>query len=389
MNKKKKIIFVNNNMKTGGVQKSLCNLLNEICDYYDITLLLFDTNGEYLQDLPQNISVVACKGFYKYFGISQNECKNITDILLRGVLAFITKRMGLRFALKVINLFQKSLYDEYDCAISFLHEGSQKSFYGGCNEFVLKKIRAKKKIAWIHCDFEQCGANNHTSKKIYLKFDEIVACSEGCRKSFVKCLPELENKCIAIRNCNNYENVKNLAGDGVQFDKTFFNIVTVARLSKEKGIERAIEAVKFCIDKGQNVKYHVVGSGIEEQNLKAMVKKLQLEDCVVFYGNQVNPYKYIKNADLFLLTSYHEAAPMVFDEAACLGVPIFATRTTSINEMILECSSGFVCENSLKEIKIGLLKVLEQPKQLKKISSVLKTRQFDNRKIVANLKKLF
>ena len=86
----------------------------------------------------------------------------------------------------------------------------------------------------------------------------------------------------------------------------------------------------------------------------------------------------MKNADLFLLPSYHEAAPMVFDEAACLGVPILATETTSTDEMITESGSGFVCENSQDGIADGLMKVLKNPDSLVEIKKSLQQRQFTN-----------
>ena len=48
----KKILIVNNNMSVGGVQKSLCNLLWSIVGKYEITVLLFQAVGEYIDCLP-------------------------------------------------------------------------------------------------------------------------------------------------------------------------------------------------------------------------------------------------------------------------------------------------------------------------------------------------
>ena len=183
---------------------------------------------------------------------------------------------------------------------------------------------------------------------------------------------------MAIRNCNDYENIRRLAGDGIPYDKSEFNIVTVARLSAEKGIERALEAVKRCMKSGYKLHYYIVGSGDQAEHLKELTGDYGLENAVTFYGNQSNPYPYMKNADLFLLPSYHEAAPMVFDEAACLGVPVLATETTSTDEMITESGSGFVCKNSQDGIADGLMKVLKNPDSLVEIKKSLKNRQFTN-----------
>ena len=61
------------------------------------------------------------------------------------------------------------------------------------------------------------------------------------------------------------------------------------------------------------------------------------------HGSQLNPYRYMKNAKLLLLPSYHEAAPMVFQEAIALEVPILTTDTTSAMEMVVNQGAGWVC----------------------------------------------
>lgn len=381
----KKIIIVNNNLNTGGVQTSLVNFLKEIHDLYDITLLLFNLDKN-AYNIPENIRVITINSPFKYLGMSMQESKrSIFSFLVRSFFAVITKLFGRSFAIRLMSPFQRKITG-YDYAISYLHEGPQKNFYGGCNEFVLRKIEAKQKATWLHCDFKLCGANNDQSRKIYSKFDKIIACSEGCRKSFIECIPELESKTLSIRNCNDYANIKALAKDAIEYSNDRFNIVTVARLSEEKGIERALTAVYECIKKGHQIKYHIVGSGDQESLLKSKARELGIEDSVVFYGNQSNPYKYIKNADLFLLTSYHEAAPMVFDESACLGVPVLATKTTSTDEMILESKAGFVCENSQDGITNALLDVLSHKGKLASITEELKQRNLENSKSVVTLK---
>lgn len=372
----KNIIFVINNLSTGGVQESLLSLIRAIHHRYNVTLVSFCGVGA--NTLPADVKLIVPHSPFRYFGAAQWELKNKPlQCAVRSAWAVFTRLFGRSFTIQLMLPFQKKLGD-YDCAISYLHEAPQKSFYGGCNEFVLKKIKAKKKVTWLHCDFELCGANSKASEKIYQQFDEIVACSEGTKRAFLRCMPQLEDKCVAIRNCNDYENIRRLAGDGIQYDKSEFNIVTVARLSKEKGIDRAIEAVKRCVKKGYQLHYHIVGSGDQAEHLKKLTRDYGLENAITFYGNQNNPYPYIKNADLFLLPSYHEAAPMVFDEAACLGVPVLATATTSTDEMITESGSGFVCENSQDGIADGLIKVLKKPDSLIEIKKALQQRQFTN-----------
>ncbi len=384
----KKIIIVINNFETGGVQKSLLNLLKEIKNEYDITLLSFFGNSEFEKEIPKEVKTIILGSPYKHLGMSKKHIQGMpVQLIARTFWFFITKIFGRTFTVRLMGIFQRKLKG-YDYAISYLHEVKIHSLHGGCNTFVLQKIKAKEKIAWIHCDFHLNGANNVYSREIYKKFDKIIACSEGCRQSFIGCFPEFTEKTKTVRNCNEYIAIKTLAGNGIAYDQTNFNIVTVARLAKEKGIERALEAISACCKAGHRVMYHIVGDGNKEQFLKDKVIEFGLENNVVFYGNQNNPYPYIKNADLFLLTSYHEAAPMVFDEAACLCVPILATKTTSTDEMIVELGAGFVCDNSQNAINDALLDIITHKEKLIPVTETLRQYSFDNSKSVSNLKRI-
>lgn len=376
----KKIIFVINNLETGGVQSSLLNLLRQIHSDYSITVFCFAgrMNKEYAAPLPHDVRLITSDSPFRYLGMSQKESqKSARQHFARSFWAVITRVFGRTFAIRLMLPLQKRL-GEFDCAISYLHEAPQKIFYGGCNEFVLKRIKAKKKITWLHCDFGLCGANSKASGRIYRRFDKIMACSEGARASFVRCMPQLAEKCVTIRNCNDFTGILRLAGNGVAYNKAEFNIVTVARLSREKGIERALAAIKDCIDRGYRVHYHLVGSGDRSDELKDLSERYGLKDIVTFYGERENPYPYMKSADLFLLPSYHEAAPMVFDEAACLGIPVLATKTTSTDEMLVQRGAGIVCENSQEGISAALLSVLRQPEQLVAIRKTLEGMSFTN-----------
>lgn len=385
----KKVIIVNNNLNTGGIQISLINLIKEIASIYDITLLLFYADEQYLELIPKNIKVITIQSPFKYMGLSLEETKSsLVTFFGKTFWGVITKVFGRSFAIRLMSCFQPRLQG-YDCAISYLHEGPQKSFYGGCNEFVLRKITATKKIAWIHCDFELCGANNKQSTKIYKRFDTIVACSNGAKEAFLRCMPELKDKCAVVRNCNDYESIRAKAEPAIQYSREVFNIITVARLSSEKGIDRMLYAVKDAIALGYSVMYHIVGDGQEREPLEKLVDILGIQDNVIFYGNRKNPYPYIASADLFVLPSYHEAAPMVFDEAASLGVPVLATKTTSTDEMILKENAGFVCENTQEGITQMLIDILNNPQLLKQISEGLTKRHFTNQISIEAVKDIF
>lgn len=379
---KKRIIIVNNNLKVGGVQKSLINLLWTIQDQYDVTLCLFSESGAYTENLPPRINVIASKGPFRYLGTSQKECKNnFFDFIKRGVLALICKIFGRSATLKLMLRFERILQEEYDCAIAYLHNGREKSFYGGVQEYVLKCIEAKQKIAFLHCDYALSGANNLNNYQTITQFDSIVACSVGCKNSFLSIFPQLEKKCVTVRNCNRYEEILKMARiDTIVFNNDCINILTVSRLSNEKRIDRAISACVKAIKAGYNVALHILGDGSLKNELQALAERQGISDRVVFHGEQTNPYRFMYSADLLLVPSSHEAAPIVIDEALSLGLPILTTKTTSSHEMVTERHGGWVCENDDQSFESALLELLKDITALKAVSVNLKNnfKKFNN-----------
>ena len=357
----KKIIIVNNNMHIGGVQKSLYNLLWNIdLEYrYDVTLLLFSKNGYYLENLPNKIKVVECGKPFHYMGESQNFFKkNLFDYVIRGFLAVLSRLFGRDKAIKLMCLFQPKLDEKYDCAISFLHNGKRNSFYGGVQEYVLNCVNADKKIAFLHCDYSNCGANHIYNNRMLSKFDAIAACSDGCRKVFSSSVRDLAAKCITVRNCHLYNEIRKMANEKPYvYDTSFINVVSVSRLSSEKGLERAINAIFHCVNSKILIKLHIIGDGPMYKKLASIVEELNISENVVFYGEKSNPYRYMKNADLLLMSSYHEAAPMVIDESRCLGLPVLTTKTTSSKDMVEDLNCGWVCENSQEALNEALFTI--------------------------------
>ena len=374
----KKIIIVNNNLEIGGVQKSLCNLLWAIHGRYEVTLCLFRASGAHLQEIPPDVKVVECGGFCKYLGTSQRTWKGVHK-LVRGALAATAKLVGRHTAMKLVLAGEKKLPGEYDCAIAFLHNGRRFNFYGGVQEFVLRRVKAKKKVAFLHCDYGQCGADEKSNNRLLERFDKIAACSDGCRESMLQVLPHLAERTVTVRNFHRFDQIRALAQDNpVVYPQGMPHVVMVSRLSHEKGIERAMEALAAAGQKGHPAQLHLVGGGGMEGTLRQRAQELGVGEQVDFVGEQTNPYRYMADADLFLMTSYHEAAPMVIDEAVCLGVPVLTTRTTSSEEMVTARQCGWICENDQQALNQAFLDILSAPDTLNEMKNRLKGSCIDN-----------
>lgn len=375
----KRLLIVNNNLHIGGVQKSLVNLLGEIHGQYRITLALFHPAGQLLQQIPEDVEILPVRSAYRFLGMTKYDVANRPLWKLgRSIFAAISRLLGRNAAVCLMAPGQKKLTG-YDAAISYLHNSGDKVFYGGCNDFVLRHVEAKKKITVLHGDFSACGANTPKNRKQYAGFDVVAACSEGCAERFKTCVPELSHKVKTLYNCHDFAGIRAAAAAmETEFPANRCNIVTVARLGKEKGVIRGIEAFGEILASCDNFYYYIVGDGVQRGEIQARIQQLHLEDHVTLLGEQANPYGYIRAADLLLIPSVSEAAPMVIAEAACLGTPILSTRTSSAEDMITKTGFGWVCDNSVPGIIRGLTELLQTPALLEEKRQSLRAMCFDN-----------
>lgn len=361
----KKILIVNNNMHIGGVQKALLNLLRSIHSHYDVTLLLFHPAGAYLQDIPPDVRVIAPSSHYRFLGMTKYDASAPLQKLGRTFYAAVCRVFGRKWAVRLMRLGQKKL-EGYDAAISYLHNSGDKVFYGGCNEFVLNHVSAARKITFLHCDYPHCGADTPGNNQQYACFDRIAACSQGCADAFLQVNPHLVSKVSVVPNCHHFRRVIAAAAEApVKLEEGKLHIVTVARLGREKGVERALRAIALLGQLKQKFHYHIIGDGIQRPLLQQLLRQEQLEDTVTLYGELANPYRYIAAADLLLIPSYNEAAPLVIGESACLGTPVLSTRTCSAEEMIVKTGYGWVCDNSEVGMSQRLSQLLYQPDLLR------------------------
>lgn len=365
-------------MHIGGVQKALVSLLWNIRDYYDVTLMLFYAGGELLKQLPPEIKVITPNSGYRYLGMTRKDTKNWTDWIGRNTYAAIARIFGRNCAVALMGLGQKRL-EGYDVAISYLHNAGEKVFYGGCNDFVLNHVSAKKKITFLHCDYGLSGANIPHNNRQYAQFDTIAACSQGCADSFLKVNPEFSHNVCVVPNCHRFDRIRTMAScESDAMDPTKINIVTVARLGKEKGVERAIQVIAGLGILKERIHYYIIGDGIQKSALQEAIEREQLGSYVTFCGQLENPYPYMQAADLLLIPSRSEAAPLVIGEAACLGTPILSMKTSSAVEMIGDTGYGWVCENDEKAMEEMLAKLITDSSLLSKTKQELRNRVFTN-----------
>lgn len=354
----KKILIVNNNLDSGGIQKALVNLLQATAERYEITLLLFSKSGAMLAEVPPQVRVITPGELYKMLGLSRAALRQYPHLyLLKAVLKVAAKLLGKRQAMRICGLLQKPL-SGYDVIISYSHMTAYDNFDNGCAEFVLDRVEGGQKMCFIHCDYGASGFASAVNNEAYREFDRIVCVSESVRRRFLEQIPDLAAKTVALRNFHDLTISNKAKAFMVEMEPEKIHLVMVARLSPEKGIGRAMEALAACGRK--DLTLHIVGDGPERAVLEAKREGLGLTDRVHFYGEQKNPYPYMAAADYLLMASLHEAAPMVFDEAHELGLPILSVELLSTGEMLED--GDIQCENTVEGLT-DTLKRIRRPRK--------------------------
>ena len=248
----------------------------------------------------------------------------------------------------------RSIREKYCAAIAFIE--------GWSTAYLLSdKIKADRKLAFIHLDYKTAGVDPETDRIPLGKADRIVAVSENCRIALTELYPEYTDKIIKIENLHQTERIKalSLQAPPENFpEKTEF--LTVCRPDiRVKGLDRLLDAAVNLRDLGYKFKWAVVGAGENEQFLK-MLSERKLEDTVLPFKTTENPYPCFVRSDWFVLTSRTEAKPMTVTEAEILGVPCIVTCYASASEQIENDVNGIITENSTEGIVNALKRVLDQ-----------------------------
>lgn len=338
----KRLLFISYNMKIGGVQKSLLNLLNNISNDYHIDLYLFDINGELLKDLKPSINVLKPFKNLTYCGISQKEAlKNgFFYYLKRGVFALKCRFFGSK---KVIEkkLKKNKIHNTYDAVISYFQNVSPKNVMYGCNALALT-VKATKKISFVHGDFEFAHLNTQSNIEEYENFDVVAGVSTTGVSQIKKYL--IKPTIILVRNTHDINKIIELSKKppDLYLDSNICNLVTVSRLSDEKGMDRIINICRKLEDERLKYNWIVVGTSNDFRYYKNLCNSKNIKN-LHFVGEKINPYPYIKWADYLVVSSYHEAAPMVIDEANIIGTELITTNFRAALEL---CKNNIVCDNN-------------------------------------------
>lgn len=384
------------NMNIGGTEKALLTMLNEIDDSkYDITLLMLEEYGGFLNEIPSFVKVKYVDE-YKSIKPFVNEPPKILikrliknkayltglSTLLNYSISKITKNISYYYKYILKNI--KGIDEEYDLAVAYAGPMDFITY------FVLNKIKAKKKVQWIHFDINKIGFNRKFAKRNYKKFDKIFVVSEEGKEKLINLIPALNNKVEAFFNIISCNLIENMSKNEKSFDDLFdgVRILTVGRLSKEKGQELTINVLARLKNEGYKVRWYCIGDGPEKYNYRNRIKRLDIENDYILLGSKLNPYPFMKDCDIYVQPSKHEGYCITLGEARCFDNPIVTTNFTGANEQIKNEVTGLVCDISEQGIYQAIKRLLDNKELYKDIRSNLSNEIVDSTNEISKLEKL-
>lgn len=362
--KRKRILFINRYFEVGGIQSSLINMANSLCEEYDVDILAYNPEGSLKDRLDSRVNIIEPSWRLKALGMSSLKdtlrSRNPFIFLFRLFGALWSRIFDNKLPISLAIKHQKKL-SGYDLAIAYRTETQKKLVISGYARVLDKCVEAKTKAVWIHCDAQKINVSKEFNKDFYNCADKIVGVSKSVMKIFESVYPDFADKMDYCYNFMNYGDIlsKSNENQAVSYPENKFICFSACRLSEEKGVVRAIRAFAPVLKKHEDVLWYIAGDGPERESIENAIKEESLENRIILLGRQSNPYPYMKNADLYLSLSYHEAAPMVYMEAKALHVPVFSTETSSSYEMLKDGVEDFICENSEEGIREKFAEVIE------------------------------
>lgn len=375
----KRVLFVLPWLALGGLERMQVTIANAlVMRGYDVTVLVLENRLDLKDELDERVHLVHKP--YKPHKIMKRIPYIRNKFYDDGM--WETRAS----AKKLYNYYIGK--EKYDIEIGFFRGLSVKIVSGSTNKI-------SRKIAWVHNDFKHCGGVTNNFKSLedtraaYSKYDKIVCVSKQAEESFNEIIG-LCDKTKVIYNMLPTDRILKAANESIDIKKQKFTILSVGHLIEQKGFDRLLEAVKRLNDDGFDFDLWLVGYGEDEEKLKEYAKKNTLNN-VSFLGFQKNPYKYMKNADLYVCSSRYEGFNLTVAEALFLETPVISTDCTGPREILEDGKYGMLVDNSTEGLYNGIYSFLFDKSLLNEYKNkvVLRKPFFNEDRIFSNIESLF
>ena len=359
---KKKVLFFIEQLTAGGAEKILSNIVKNIDkESFEVSVLTVTDGGQHWD--------------------SVKECCNLSSILhAADYSGSLFKRLLYKIKYYYIyhapakRVYKRFVKEKYNTEVAFVEGFATKFIAASSNP-------DSKKIAWVHSDMI---ANAHADKRFsgieqeiecYKEYDNIICVANGVKKSFEKKFFESEKLKVLYNPVDDRE-ISTFSAEEINISPKWHPVLaTVGRVEWQKGYFRLAKAANNLKNKGCKFEIWIVGSGSEEEKIKAYISQNSLGEYVKMIGFDTNPYKYVAKSDAFICSSFAEGFSTAATEALILEKQIFTTDCSGMDELFGEEKCGLIVDNSDEALEEMLERIVSGKINFKEYESALKVRK--------------
>lgn len=402
---KKKLLFVINTLGHAGAETALLELMRRLePKRYEIYLYVLMGQGEMVRELPAYVKLLNTR--YDDSSVLSGEGKRrlqgkvLRALFSRGTFLRLAPYMTARFfgmlqkgRILPDKLLWRAMSDggerfamRFDLAVAYLE--------GGATYYVADHVDARRRAAFVHVDYERAGYTRALDRGCYLKYDRIFAVSDEVRKAFLGVYPECAERTDVFHNILDVEAIRRKAGGkaGEEEVPDYFadgyqgmRILSVGRLTAQKAFEVSIQAMKLLKERGEQVRWYVLGDGDQRRTLEELVRRLGLEEDFVMPGAVDNPYPYMTQADIYVHASRFEGKSIAIQEAQILGKAILVSDCSGNREQVTDGVDGRMCELTPEGICEGVIELLHDPEKRERFGRAAAEKNADSEAELAKL----
>lgn len=308
---KTKIVFVMHELSIGGAERVVSSLVNNLDrEKFDVHLCLFKKKGSLVDTLAEDITLhdlkasrVITSGYKLFLLVLQLK----PDIVFTSI-THVNLLLGI--FIPFLRPFCKNT--------SFI-----------TREVNIPSIRAKHIPASKKLD--------RFYKRFIHNFDLIVAQSDFMKQDIHQSYNVDNKKIRVVNNPLDTMMIKEALLDEASAAPLFkpgkINILAVGNLRRQKGFDILLRAMPLLNDRFH---LNILGEGRERGLLEKMIKALNISEKVTLLGFQKNPYTYMSNADIIVLSSRYEGFPNVILEANACGKFVIAFECPGVSSEIIQ-----------------------------------------------------
>lgn len=388
---KARIFIAMHYMEIGGAETALIGLLNALDpNRVDVDLFLYDHRGEMMQFIPEWVNLLP--QIPKYSVLE----RPIVELVKRGFWGIAAARLWAKWlSQKAYKRSGSTLENNggldkmskcttpllpkinqsvtYDLAISFLTP----------HRIVAEKVKAKKKIAWIHTDYTRVWVDAEDELKVWQKYDYVASISGDVTNTFLQVFSSLAPKIVEIENILSPTFVRKRA-ELQDVDKEIrhegaITLLSVGRFSDAKNYDNVPDICKRLINETKlNIKWYIIGYGGDEALIRQKIKEAGMEEHVILLGKRSNPYPYIKACDIYVQPSRYEGKSVTVREAQMLCKPVVVTNYPTAPSQIRSGIDGVIVPMDNEGCAHGLAEVICDKPLQERIIAHLKTHDYGN-----------